>query len=95
MVSGLDTYDVKYRNTTTASTQLCQDFWGINEGVVCDQENCDCDFRGDVLTLPGESFYQQVGILSYSSGCATGTTVIYTEVFHHLDWISSVTGLDI
>ena len=52
----------------------------------------------DVLAiLTNDSIHQQIGVKSfeYSTDCNIGYRVVYTQIYPYLDWISSVTGLQL
>ena len=76
----------------------CEEYWGqLNENVICSDVNCDCDVTsGGTLALAGPT-YQQIGITSFgsSSGCDENIPKMHTEVYPYLNWISSVTGLEL
>ena len=48
------------------------------------------------MSLPGDVF-KQIGIVSFgaSAGCEKGYPAGFSEITMYLDWISSVTGLEI
>lgn len=90
---------VKYSRVQIMNQNECEEYWGqLNENVICSDVNCDCDVitSGGTLALAGPT-YQQIGITSFGSsfGCDENIPKVHTEVYPYLNWISSVTGLEL
>ena len=74
---------------------------GTTETNICIDPICDCPLveNRDVLAiLTNDSIHQQIGVKSFDLGandCNIGKPIVYTQIYPYLDWISSVTGLQL
>ena len=86
----------KYSTMSFVNENDCEAYWGPSENIICTEANCDCDIATGILVIPGPN-YQQIGIAGMGStmGCIPGLPKTYTEVYPYLDWISSVTGVQL
>ena len=85
-----------YARTTFWRPNDCYDLIGTTETNICPDVVCDCDhtdIRDGLALVSSNSTYQQIGVRSFAYGvdCHSGYPDVYTEIFHYLDWISSVT----
>ena len=86
-----------YARATFWKPNDCFDLIGTTETNMCADAVCDCYFdnRHVLALVSGNSTYHQIGVKSFSFGndCHAGYPDVYTEIFHYLDWISSVTEI--
>lgn len=97
---GQDASTLQYLITSTLSNQECARRLGprlgiwLDDSMICTinragQGLCSGDGGSPLVTQNGE----QYGIASWGGRCGEGLPDVYTNVWHHVNWIRASTGL--